>query len=151
MTEIIITVDLGTINAFKIIKDPLKIQSDKIEAIKSFLTTEPRAKASEKFRDSAGRFYQGGGTGGTTAGFGEPHNVELETEKRLIKRIADDINGLILEKKCDKWYLAADKRINNQILENLTPAVKAKMKKNVAANLTKTAKAEIMSYFVKKH
>lgn len=104
-------------------------------------------KASEKFRAAAGRFYQGGGGDGTIAGFGEQHNAELETEKRLIKRIADDINRLIPEKDCDKWYLAADRSINSQILELLTPEVKAKLRKNVAANLTKTDKSKIMGYF----
>jgi hypothetical protein len=150
MSEIIVTVDLGAMNAFEIIKDPLKIASDKLETLKSQVITEPRAKASEKFSDTAGRFYQGGGTGGTTAGFGEPHNVELESEKRTIKRIAEDINQLIREKDCDKWFLAADRSINNQIIEQLNPDVKAKLKKNVAANLTKTPKSEIMDYFVER-
>lgn len=150
MSEIIITADLGTINIYEVIRDPLKIESDRLETIKSYVTIEPRSKASEKFSDAAGRFYQGGGTGGTTAGFGEQHNVELETEKRLIRRIAEDISELIVEKDCDKWFLAADRSINNQILEYLTPDVKAKLKKNIAANLTKTATSELMDYFVER-
>ncbi len=150
MSEIIITVDLGTINAYEIIRNPLKIESNRVKPIKSYVTIEPHARAYEKYRDAAGRFYQGGGTSGTTAGFGEQHNVDLEAEKRLIKRLAEDINDLILEKDCDKWFLAADRSINNQILENLTPAVKAKLKKNVAANLTKTDKSVVMDYFVER-
>jgi hypothetical protein len=147
MSEIIITVDLGTINAYEIIMDPLKIESDRLETIKSYVTIEPHARASEKYSGAAGRFYQGGGTSGTTSGFGEQQNVELEVEKRLIKRLAETINELVMGKDCDKWFLAADRSINNQILKNLNPAVKAKLKKNVAANLTKTDKSEIMGYF----
>ncbi|NJD67113.1 MAG: hypothetical protein C3F12_01095 [Candidatus Methylomirabilota bacterium] len=147
MSEIIITVDLGTMIAYEIVKDPWKIESDKLETIKSHVTIEPRLRASDKFRDAAGRFYQGGGASGTTGGFGEPHAVELEAEKRLIKQIAEDINQLVLEKDCEKWFLAADRAINNQILENLTPAVKAKLKKNVSANLTKIDKSKLMSHF----
>lgn len=71
----------------------------------------------------------------------------MEAEKRLIKRITDDINGLIAERDCDKWYLAADRSINNQIIELLTSETKAKLKKSVAANLTKTDKSKIIGYF----
>lgn len=147
MSEIIITADLGTMNIYEVVRDPLKIASDRLEKIKSRVADEPRMKASEKFTAAAGRFYQGGGTDGTIAGFGEPHNVVKETEKRLIKRIAEDINVLIGEKGCDKWYLAAERRINNQILELLAPDVKTKLRKSVAANLTKTDKSKIMCYF----
>lgn len=148
MNEIIITADLGTMNIYAVVRDPLKIASNRLEKIRSSVADEPRMKASEKYAAAAGRFYQGGGTGGTTAGSGEQHNAALETEKRLIKRIADDINELIADKNCDKWYLAAARSINNQLVELLTPEVKAKLKKCVAANLTKTAKSKLMEYFV---
>ena len=148
MKEIIITADLGTTNIYEVVRDPFKIASNRLEKIRSSVADEPRMKASEKYAAAAGRFYQGGGTGGTTAGSGEQHNIELETEKRLIRRIADNINGLIAEKGCDKWYLAAERSIANQILDLLTPEVKAKLKKSVAANLTKTDKLKLMEYFV---
>lgn len=147
MSEIIITVDLGIMNAYEIVRDPLKIESDRLETIKNAVATETHAKVTDKYRDAAGRFYQGGGTSTTAAGFGEQHTVELETRKRLIKLLAENINELVCEKNCDKWFLAADKSINNQILENLTPAVRAKLKRNIAANLTKTDKSEVMSHF----
>jgi hypothetical protein len=147
MSDIIVVVDLGTINAYEIIKDPFELESDKIETIKSYVTIEPRVKGSEKFRDSAGRFYQGGGP---EAGFGEKHSIERETEKRLIDHIVDEINQLVLKSECDKWFLAADRSISNQILENLSPEVKAKLKKNVAANLTKAPKSEVMDYFAER-
>jgi len=147
MSEIIITVDLGTITAYEILRDPLKVEKDRLKTIKGDVAIEPRSKASEKFRGPAGRFYQGGGTSGTTAGFGEQQKAVLETEKRQIKSLAEIINALVLERDCDKWHLAADRSINTRILEQLTPAVKAKLKKNVPANLTKTDQSKIMSYF----
>lgn len=150
MSEIIITVDLGSINIYKVIKDPLKMGSDRLETIKRSVTVEPHLKASEKFSNSSGRFYQGGGAGGRAAGFGEKHNIELESEKRLVDHIVDEINELILKSDCDKWFLAADRSISNQILENLSPPVKAKLKKSVAANLTKSSKVEIMGHFAER-
>jgi len=148
MSEIIITVDLGTINAYEIVRDPFKVESDRLEIIKSYVTHEPLTRASKKYSNSSGKFYQGGGTSGTTSGAGEQHAVEIEAEKRLIKKLAQDINELVSDKNCNKWFLAADRSINKQLLEYLTPGVRAKLKKNVAANLTKFEKTELVSYFV---
>jgi hypothetical protein len=150
MSEIIVTADLGAINAFEIIKDPMKLQSDRLKMIKGETREEPRARAAERFSDAAGRFYQGGGTGGTAAGVGEQHNLELETEKRAIKHIAEVVNELAADEKCDKWFLAAEKSINNQILEYVRPDVKAKLKKNVAADLTKASKRDILGHFAER-
>ncbi|ANA40953.1 MULTISPECIES: host attachment protein [Geobacter] len=147
MSDIIITVDLGIMNAYEIVRDPLKIESDRLEPIKSPVAVESSAKVTDKYGDAAGRFYQGGGTGTRAAGFGEQHTVELETKRRLIRLLAENINRLVSEKDCDRWFLAADRSINNQILESLAPAVKAKLKRNIAANLTKIDKSEVMSHF----
>ncbi|CAG0954303.1 hypothetical protein GEOBC_00368 [Geobacteraceae bacterium] len=147
MSDIIITADLGVMNIYEIVRDPLKIESDRLETIISAVVAETHAKVADKYGDAAGRFYQGGGTSTKATGFGEQHTVELETKRRLIKLLAENINRLVCEKNCDKWYLAADRSINNQILESLTPAVRVKLKRNVAANLTKTDKSEVMGYF----
>jgi hypothetical protein len=68
------------------------------------------------------------------AGFGEPHNIELEAEKRLIKQFAEEITALIVKENCTRWYLAADKSINSQIIEKLDPPIMAKLEKNITAN-----------------
>jgi hypothetical protein len=148
MKEVMIIADLSTISIYRIIRDPLKLASDRLEEVKRAVSKEPRTRAADKFSDSAGRFYQGGGMGGTTAGFGEPHNTALEEEKRIVKHLADEITALVAEKDCEGWFLAAGKSINNQVLGQLSPAVKAKLKGNVAANLTKTPKAELLGHFL---
>ncbi len=147
MSDILVTVDLGTFNAYEIIQDPMKLGSPKLKIIKSETMMEPRAKASEKFSDSAGRFYQGGGGGGMIAGVGEQHNIELETERRMIRRIADTIGKLVDERNSERLLLAAEKSISKQILEQLSPAARAKLEKIVPANLTKAPKLEIMEHF----
>ncbi|MEW6109721.1 MAG: host attachment protein [Nitrospirota bacterium] len=147
MSEIIVIADLGNFKAYKVTRDPLGLKSDKIEMMRSFVFIEPHAKSSEKFSDKAGRFYIGSGKKGTTAGFGEPHNIETEARKKLIKQFSEEINTLVASEDCDRWYLAADKVINSQIIKKLRPAVKARLKKNIKSNLTKIAKSRLMSYF----
>ena len=147
MSEIIIIADLGHMKAFRMTRNPLGLESPKIELIKSCAFNEAHAKFSDKFSDSAGRYYVGSGRKGTGAGFGEPHNIESEEEKRLIAQFAEDIRALILKEGCEKWYFAADSGINSRIIDKLDPSTKAKLKKNVAANLTKASKSRILSRF----
>jgi hypothetical protein len=148
MSKVIVAVDLGHFKAYRVTKDPFE-KSPKTEVIESYDSLEARLKLSDKLSDAAGRYRQSGGKNGKGAGFGEAHNIELESEKRLIKQIAEDINDLISREKCDKWCLAAGKNINSQIVENLEPAVKAKLERNVACNLTKAGKTEILDYFTR--
>ena len=143
---IIITVDLGHFKAYKITKDPLET-SPGITLIESYDTIDGHGKLGDKLSDAAGRFGRGGGKEEPAKGSGERHNIELETEKRLMKMLAKDIDTVIVSEKCDKWYLAAGEKINRQIIENLKPEVKASLFKNITANLTKIGKSEILSHF----
>jgi len=147
MNELIIVADMGNLKAYRIVKDPLKLASDKMELIQETAIRESRAKASEKFADTAGRFYLGGGTAGTAAGYGEPHTIESEEERRAVKFLAGEIIVLVHKEGCKRWYMAVDKNINNQVLASLPPEIKATLKKNITANLTKTEKTRIMDHF----
>jgi hypothetical protein len=145
---VIIVADLGHFKAYRVTKDPFE-KSAKTELIESYDLIDARVKLSDRLSDAAGRFRLGQGKNGAVAGFGEPHNLELETEKRLIKQIAEDINTLIIKEKCDSWYLAAGKNINSQIVEHLEPAIKARLERNIPCNLTKTSRAQILNHFAR--
>ena len=88
-----------------------------------------------------------GGKKGAACGNGESHNVRLESEKRMTKLIAKDISALIVREGSKRWYLAAPGEMGGQILESIDPSVKNKLIKNIAEDLTKTRKSEIMSHF----
>jgi hypothetical protein len=118
MNELVIVADLGNLKAYRIIKDPLKLASDKVELIQETTARDSRAKASDKFADAAGRFYLGGGTAGTAAGYGEPHTIESEEERRAIKLLAEEIRGLVQKEGCKKWYMALDKNIKTRSLRS---------------------------------
>lgn len=148
MSKVIIVVDLGHFKAYRVTKEPLA-QSAKAELIENYDLIGAHLKLSDKLSDAAGRFRLGGGKNGKAAGYGEAHNLETEEEKKVIKQISEDINELILREKSEKWYLAAGKNINSQIVQHLDPGVKAKLDKNVACNLTKAGKSELLDYFSK--
>jgi hypothetical protein len=146
MKEIIVVTDLGHFKAYGVSKNPY--ESPRLELLESLDIPDAHGKFMDKFTDAEGRFEERSrGTTVIATGTGEPHNVELEIKKKVIKRIANNINTLIAKDGCSRWYLAAAEKINNQIVENLDPSIKAKLRKNIKADLTKTAKSSILGYF----
>ena len=144
MNILIVVVDLGHFKVYRVTKKIL--ESPRIEHLKSYDNIEAHTRFGEKLSDDAGRFGLIGGKKGVK-GYGEPHNIKLESKKKLIKNISDDINKLINTKKCDKWYLAAGKSINKQVIENLDPSVREKLDKNILSDLTKKHKTDLLSFF----
>lgn len=145
MKRIIITVDLGHFKAYRISKTAANRTGT--ELIESYDSIEAHGRLGEKLSDSAGRFSRGEVRKGIAKGYGEPHNLKLDTEKKLIKLIAQDINTLIFREDCDRWDLAAPERINRQIIEKLHPDVRAILDKTVTSDLTNIDKSEILSHF----
>jgi protein required for attachment to host cells len=146
MDKIVVVADLGHFKAYKFTKTPQG--TGKLDLIDSFDSLEAHGKFSDKVTDSAGKFGESVGKNSSVQGSGEAHNIDTENEKRLVKNIAKSINKLVTERNCSSWLLAAEKAINGQIVEYLDPAVKAKLEKNIAANLTKADKNEIVSRFI---
>lgn len=145
MKRIIITVDLGHFRAYRVSKT--EANRTGAELIESYDSIAAHGKLGEKLSDSAGRFSRGEGRKGVAKGYGEPHNLKLDSEKKLITLIAKDINTLIAGEDCDRWNLAAPERINRQIIDKLHPEVKAKLDKIITSDLTNTDKSEILSHF----
>ncbi|HET6514114.1 MAG TPA: host attachment protein [Thermodesulfovibrionales bacterium] len=145
MSTIVIAVDLGHFKAYRVTKNPFG--SPAVELIESYDSLEGHGKLAERFSDDAGRFVGGGGKGEVAKGYGEPHHVESEIDKRLVKMIAMDINAIIQKEDCEDWYLAAGEKINKKIIDKLEPAVKSKLNKCISVDLTRIPKSEILNYF----
>ena len=142
---IIVVTDLGHFKAYRITQKPL--ESPRVTMIESYDAVEGHGKLVDKLSDMAGRFGRGGGKEEAGMASGERHNIETETEKRLVKMIAKNIDALIAGEKCEVWHLAAAKKINRQVLDRIKPDVKAKLDKIITADLTKIDKSEILTYF----
>ncbi len=147
MDTIIIAVDLGHFKAYRVGKT--RLGNSKMQLIEGYDSIEAHGKLLDRITDQAGRFPLRGGKGASAKakGYGEPHNLELEEEKRLIKLLTKDIISLLGREKHDSWCLAAPPEINTRILSNLQPEMKAKLAKNVTCNLTGAKKMEILERF----
>jgi len=147
MGEILIVTDLGHFKAYEVIEEPM--ESSRLELIKEFQNIEAHKRMGEKLSDEPGRFGREQGGGQIIKGFGEDHNLQAETEKKLIKAIAREIDKIIKKYSCTKWHLAAEKTINNRILEGIDKDVYGYLDKNIKADLTKKGKKELLSYIDK--
>lgn len=148
MDKIIIAVDLGHFRAYRAKEEPLG--KGKIELIESYDSIEAHGKLLEKLTDQAGRFKMTGRRNGATKvkGYGEPHHMRLEVEKKLTRLIAKDINALLSrEVNYDRWFFAAPEEISSRILENISPELKNRLDKNIMGNLTKFKKIDILKHF----
>ena len=133
---IIVLLDKAHLMAYRYTKTEL--DGEKYDLIKSVENKEAMARFSEKISDQAGRFHVGGG---------EDHNMKLEEDKRLVKQIVMGVNELVKDCSYEPWYLASDKSIHHSVLTHLKPEVKECLKKDIAANLIKIQKHQILDRF----
>jgi hypothetical protein len=145
MTTMIITVDLGHFKAYRVTGDSM--ESPRTELIEMHDFVDGHGRLSEKLSDTAGRFRGGGGKDEFAKGYGEPHNLESEISRRVMRTIATEINTLVKQERCKRWYFAAGDKINKGIIAKLDPEVKSSLRKNMAADLTKVRKSELLNYF----
>ena len=145
MDRLIIAVDLGHFRAYKLSTD--SPGSPKINLVESYDSIDGHGKLSEKVSDEAGRFGVSGGKNGAAKGYGEPHSMESEAEKKTARLIAKDIAAIIVREGVKKWWFAAANKLNSLVMEYLSSDVKSAMDRNVNSNLTKTDKSEILKHF----
>jgi hypothetical protein len=149
MNTLLVVADLGGFKAFKLENNNHHLgQTPRLELLEQFSNPEAHGRIVDKVSDLSGRFPRGASVRSVSAmADGERHNIELESRKRFIRQLAQRLNVLARSQDMDRCFLAASKEINHPLLEELEPQVRAKITKNVPADLTKIAQAEILSHF----
>lgn len=132
--------------AYRVTRDEMS-KTQKLEVVGEFANTDAHSKLLDKVSDKAGRFPGANGNGVGAMSIGENHNLKLETERRNIRQLADGINRLVEKENPSLWFFAAGKDINQKIVDALSAGVRSKLKKNVAADLTKIGKTELLGHF----
>jgi hypothetical protein len=144
---LVVVADLACFKAFKLENNHLH-RAPRLELLEQFDNAEAHGHLMDKVSDSSGRFPRAtGAKAGGAMSDGERHNTELETRKRFIRQLAQRLNLLACSPDIERCLLAASREINHQLLEELQPPVRAKIEKNVPADLTKVERAEILRHF----
>ena len=144
----LLVVDLASFKAYRV-ETSRFTRSPRLELMETFDNAEAHSRLVDKVSDLSGRFPRGRGANGAAGVMsdGERHNIELEQRKRLARRLAERVNALMRRDDVDICYLAASKEINHQILEEVEPRLRVKIEKNIAADLTKINKSELLQHF----
>ena len=145
---LVVVMDLGCFKAFRL-ENNQPHQTPRLELIEEFNSPDAHEKLVDKVSDLSGRFPRGAGVPNATGAMsdGERHNIELERRKRLVRQHAQRFNNLARTKDIERCLLAASREINHQLLEEIDPQVRAKIEKNLPADLTKLDRAEILRHF----
>jgi len=143
MTDrMIVLADLGRVKAYRVTHDMMTSKAQ-VEQVYDCEFLEAHQRMVNRVTDSAGRFATAGNSGASTS---ENHGMADETERRLIRMVADKISQLVEGEKY--WYLAAPENINARVIVHLLPPARAALVKNVPADLVKIRKQEILDYFM---
>jgi hypothetical protein len=144
---LILLADLGCLKAFKL-ENGQANRSPRLEPIEEFSQPEAHERVVEEVTDMSGRFHRGA-TKSNSAGAsdGERHNIALEKRKRLVRNLAGHVNRLAKNPEIDRCWMAASREISHPLLNELDPAVRAKIQTIVTADLTKLKRSDILKRF----
>ena len=148
MSKLVVLTDLGTFKAFRWEQDRLS-SSPRLEPVDAFESIYGDDRISRGVSDQAGNFSKNSMTyarvnDGAT---GERHNMWLEKDRRSMKQIAERMSSLLTDGQYESCYFAASNEINNSILEQLPPKARAKIEKNVHANLVNAKRDDVLRHF----
>jgi hypothetical protein len=141
---LVVVADLSCFKAFKV-ENHQPGRPPRLEPIDHFDNPEAHSHLGDKVSDLSGRF-PGGAMGGAMSD-GERHNIQLESRKRFVRQLAQRLNAIARDPEIESCFLAASKEINNLLLLELEPVVRAKVAKNVPADLTKLDRVDILGRF----
>ncbi len=145
---LVVVADLGGFKAFKVENNNHLAREPRLEFLEQYQNAEAHGHLVDKVSDLSGRFPRGTGMkAGGAMSDGERHNIELEARRRLVRQLAQRLNTLARGQDVERCFLAASKEINHQLLDELDPQLRAKIEKNIPADLTKLERAEILSRF----
>ena len=147
MKKLIVIADLGSLKAYRVIRnenDPSPV----FELAADTAFADAHQRVLDRVTDQAGRFPSGGQCReGGGMSYGERHNEAEEVRKAQLRKLAGEINALARTEQCRTIYLAAPKTINNRLLDLLDSAVRPCVRRNLALDLTKAPKLELLRRF----
>ena len=144
---LLVVADLACLKAYRLETEPGS-DSLRLYLIDEINDRSAHTKLVDRVSDLAGRFPRSTGNGASGAmSDGERHNIQLELRKRRVRELARRINELARAPEFETCLLAASREIQHQLIAELDHGVRAKIARSVAADLTKTDRAELLNHF----
>src|SRR5215471_16701417 len=127
MNTLLVVADLGGFKAFRLENNDGQ-RTPRLEFLEQYDNQQAHGRLVDRVSDLSGRFPRGTGMkAGGAMSDGERHNIELESRKRLVRQLAQRLNSLARNKEIERFFLAASREINSQLVGELEPQVRAKL------------------------
>ena len=141
---IIVATDLGAFKAYRL--DRTQMNTPRLELIEEMELVNGHGRLGDKLTDQAGRYAIP--MQSMAMSYGERQKIGLELKRRLIKQIAGRLTKLANRRDVEEIYFSAASEVNEMILEEAGPQVRRKIEKNVASNLAKLDKNQLLRHFL---
>src|SRR5437899_8062797 len=144
---IIILSDSVIVKSYRVNDTPSRGSS--LQLIQLFNITDAHGRLVYKVSDFAGRFPVSDGAGAHhgAASIAERTQIEVETDRRIHKELADQITKIVSSNGKEGWSFAAPAEIHSAIVELLPPAVRDRIVEHVKSDLVKMESAKLISRF----
>jgi len=143
-TSLIIVTDRGTLKAYRVNATPTRGPSLKL--VQAFDTTEAHGRYQDKMTDQAGAFPSGAAPGQMNS-IAERTGIETESDRRIVKQLADSIVDVVEREGKDGWSFAAPASIHSAVVEQLPPGIRDRIVEHVKSDLVKIEPAKLPGHF----
>ena len=143
-TSLIIVTDRGTLKAYKVNDTPTRGPS--LRLVQAFDTTEAHGRYQDKMTDQAGAFPSGAAPGQMNA-IAERTGIENESDRRIVKQLADSIVDVVQREGRIGWSFAAPASIHGSVVDQLPSDVRDLIVEHVKSDLVKIEPSKLPSHF----
>jgi hypothetical protein len=146
-SSLVIVTDRGGLKAYRVNETPTRGPS--LQLVQAFNITDAHGRLIDKVSDQAGRFLVTSGAGAHhgAASIAERTQLEVETDRRIQKELADQITKIVSRDGKEGWAFAAPAEIHSAIVALLLPAVRDRIVEHVKSDLVKVEPAKLISRF----
>jgi hypothetical protein len=157
--NLIIVADMGELKAYRVEeeivinpKDDAQVshkhnKGTLIDALRPELVSavdfvEAHRKISEEVTDKEGNYK-----GHFGSASGEPHNLKLEIENRLLKEIADTVMRIVRQEDPKVWHFAFPAEHKKALMDRIDPDVSTKLGTMIDEDLVKLKPEKVLERF----
>jgi hypothetical protein len=145
-TSLVLVADRGSLKAYKVNQTPNRGAS--LQLAQAFNITDAHGRYDDKLTDEAGRFPVSDGSSARHANsIGEHTALETETDRRICKQLAEQIQELVKREGAEGWSFAAPASIHAAIVDLLPNEVRDRIVEHVKSDLVKIEPAKLPKYF----
>ncbi len=145
-TSLIIVTDRGSLKAYRVNETPTRGPS--LQLVQAFNLIDAHGRLLDKVSDQAGRFPVGdGGTGRHMNAIAERTQMEVETDRRIHKQLAERIVEIVKSNGMTGWSFAAPAPCYKAIVDLLPQNVRNRIVEHVKSDLVNIEPAKLSAHF----